>query len=230
MTDKLKKRLTATIKFFLAIVIGALSFWALKKFSFTEIKNIVLSYGKTAPIVYIVLISVLPIFLVPILIFVLVAGLIFGLWQGVVYTFIGCFFNCTFMFYISRFIARDAFKKFLFSKLSHKVQKKLFSTDQKKLGAVFFVLRLIPLVSYNVLNYVAGLTEINFFTYMLTSLIGLLPGLVVFLNLGDKLLIPKSKEFIIAVGLLLALSVVSIIILKLYFGDEKNGEHNNSNI
>lgn len=230
MIERVKKRLKKISKFFLAVVIGTVSYWALKKFSFVEIKRIVLSYGRLAPIVYIILISVLPIFLVPILIFVLVAGLIFGLWQGVAYTFIGCIFNCTFMFYISRFIAKDAFKNFLFSKLTHNVQEKLFSTDQKKLGAVFFVLRLIPLVSYNVLNYVAGLTEINFFTYMLTSLIGLLPGLVVFLNLGDKLLIPKSKEFVIAIGLLLALSLVSIIILKLYFREEENGKHNNSDL
>lgn len=43
-----------------------------------------------------------------------------------------------------------------------------------------------------------------------------------FLNLGDKALSPESREFIVAVTLLIALSVVSLIMLKVYFNAKKS--------
>lgn len=79
----------------------------------------------------------------------------------------------------------------------------------------------MPLLSYNVLNYAAGLTEIRFSSYISMTLVALLPGVIVFLNPGDKALHPESMEFIVAVTLLIALSVVSLIMVKACFNAKK---------
>ena len=96
------------------------------------------------------------------------------------------------------------------------MQEKLLTDRQQSVTYIFFILRLVPLVSYNLINYAAGITKIRYGNYMLSTIAGILPGTIVFLNMGDKLLNIRSMEFVISVVLLLALTVISIVGLKWY--------------
>lgn len=187
-----------------------------KKYSLNEIRTLIQSYGSLSPIIYIVLFTILPAFLFPVPVLVLASGLVFGLKMGVIYTLVGALFNSILMFFVGRKIGKERFESFIEKKLSLELRSKLLSEDQKSLFVVFFMLRLVPLVSYNLINYISGLTRIRLIPYLISTVIGILPGTIVFINTGDKSTDVKSRGFIISIILLVGLILFSVIALKIY--------------
>ena len=77
---------------------------------------------------------------------------------------------------------------------------------------LLILLRLIPAVPYNLINYAFGLTDISFGAYMLASGLGIIPGTFVFINIGDKAQQTASPAFWIALGLLGALCILTALL------------------
>lgn len=118
----------------------------------------------------------MPIFFFPVFILAVISGAFFGLFWGSIYTMAGAMINCTLMFYIAKFLGKDLkYPKFL-DRLKHLNEKNLFIS--------FCILRLLPVVPYNVLNYIPAMCNINFKTYILSSCIGFLPWTPIFVNIG----------------------------------------------
>ena len=155
----------------------------------------------------------------------LVGGLLFGLWYGSLYTFLGAVINCTLMFFLSRYVGREAVASLLEKKLSPLWQQRLKSLDHTGGFLLLIILRLIPAVPYNLINYAFGLTAMPFRTYLLASAIGIIPGTLAFINIGDKALDVGSPDFWIALGLLLLLLLITGILGKKCFPqNNRNGE------
>ena len=70
-------------------------------------------------------------------------------------------------------------------------------------GGFIFILmmRLIPLLPWEVQNYVAGLTKIRLPVYFLATVIGIIPGSLGLVLLGDAVADPTSWKFAAAIGL-----------------------------
>lgn len=164
--------------------------------------------------IYIVIFTFLPIAFFPVPILALAAGLAFGLWNGTLYTIIGAGLNSAIMYYMAKFMAKDLVVEFLKGKLPEKWWDLFEDADSKSGFLVVFVLRLIPLAPYNVINYGAGLTSISFKNYIVATLIGILPGTLVFLNIGDKAIDAKDPAFIVSIALLVMLTVGSLYLAK----------------
>ena len=78
---------------------------------------------------------------------------------------------------------------------------------------------------YNLINYAFGLTSMGFPQYLLASAVGIIPGTLVFINIGDKALAPSSPTFWIAIGLLVLLLAVTALLGRRLFPDTtENGE------
>lgn len=226
----MKEKNLNIIKIIAIVIILLISIFSVRKFSLEEIRSIIQSYGALGPLVYIILFAILPIFLFPVPLLVLPAGAVFGLFYGTVYTVIGVIINSALMYYLSKFLAAGFVEKFMNEKLSVSMKKRLLSDNQKTLSSVFFMLRLVPLVSYNLINYIAGLTKIKILNYLLVTLIAVVPGTIIFINAGDKALDVKSHEFKVALALLIALMLISALLLKLYLKRGSDGNNNNSNM
>jgi uncharacterized membrane protein YdjX (TVP38/TMEM64 family) len=57
-------------------------------------------------------------------------------------------------------------------------------------------------IPYNALNLLAGASPISFRDYFWASMIGMIPGTIVFAFLGDALWHPLSPKFFLALGLI----------------------------
>ena len=68
---------------------------------------------------------------------------------------------------------------------------------------IIFYLRLVPLIPYNALNLLAGASPITFRDYFWASVIGMLPGTILFAFLGDALWHPASPRFFLALALIM---------------------------
>lgn len=185
--------------------------------------------GGWAPVLYIGLFVLLPAFFFPVAVLALAGGLLFGLWWGSVYTFIGAVLNCALMFLLARYVGRSQVQRLVEQKLSPQWQRRLQMADGKEGFLLLIILRLIPAVPYNLINYTFGLTGISFSSYLLASAIGIIPGTFAFINIGDKTLEAASPSFWIAIGLLVLLLVVTGLLGKKLFPGQKNATSSKKN-
>ena len=185
--------------------------------------------GGWAPVLYIGLFVLLPAFFFPVAVLALAGGLLFGLWWGSVYTFIGAVLNCALMFLLARYVGRSQVQRLVEQKLSPQWQRRLQMADGKEGFLLLIILRLIPAVPYNLINYPFGLTGISFSSYLLASAIGIIPGTFAFINIGDKTLEAGSPSFWIAIGLLVLLLVVTGLLGKKLFPGQKNATSSKKN-
>lgn len=194
-----------------------------------QLQQVLQQTGSWAPVLYIGLFVLLPAFFFPVAVLALAGGLLFGLWWGSVYTFIGAVLNCAMMFLLARYVGRSQVQRLVEQKLSPQWQRRLQIADGKEGFLLLIILRLIPAVPYNLINYTFGLTGISFSSYLLASAIGIIPGTFAFINIGDKTLEAGSPSFWIAIGLLVLLLVVTGLLGKKLFPGQKNATSSKKN-
>lgn len=206
-----KKKIITLISVILMVII---SYYIFKIFTPEKIRNIIQGYGKNASFIYILLFSILPIFFFPVPILAIVAGISFGLFEGILYTMIGAMINSSIMFVMAKKFAKDKVVELFKTKISEKWYNKMIAIEKNNGFLIIFLLRLLPIAPYNVINYLSGLTEISFLKYSLATFLGIIPGTFVFLNIGDKTINVYSVEFVISLLGFLLLTIFSIILIK----------------
>jgi uncharacterized membrane protein YdjX (TVP38/TMEM64 family) len=173
------------------------------------LRNYIDNFGYLAPLIYILCFTLLPIAFFPVPVLALAAGLLFGFIPGTIYTMVGATLNSAIMFFMAKVLAKGAVTSLL-----QKWSSFLVDLDDKKGFGVIFILRLIPAIPYNLINYGAGLTSIKFSNYMLATFLGILPGTLVFLNIGNQALNIHDPAFIVSIVLLILLTIFSLILGK----------------
>lgn len=184
-----------------------------------DIKDYIESFGKMGSIIYIVMFSLVPLTLFPDSVLAIAGGLIFGLVNGYIYTTIGALIGGTLSFYISRKLGRNVVKKFTKEKLD-----KVEDMINEKGFFIVFMLRLIPLFPFDVISYGAGLTSIKYKDFILATLFGTIPGILVFVNIGAQSVNIRSTSFYISIAALILLLGISIILKNKFI--TKNLENN----
>ena len=190
----------------------------LKGVNANDIKEYVQSYGIWAPIIYLAIMALLAVVVFPDAVVVMAGGMVFGLVKGTILTSIGSFIGASIEFFMARKLGQEVVKKFI------KKDLVMFRDRDKKEGFfVVLLLRLIPLFPFKVVSYSAGISDVDYKSFGLATWLGALPGIMVYTNLGDKTTDIGSKEFYIAVGLLIALLLGSLIIKKIFEKKEIGG-------
>jgi uncharacterized membrane protein YdjX (TVP38/TMEM64 family) len=177
------------------------------------IRDYIRQFGNFAALIYIIAyalntVSIFP----PIGILSLAAGLIFGEALGAVYLLSGALTGTSITFILSRYFGRGLVEKMLkgrFKGLDEKLAEKGFMT------VLFF--RVIPLVPYEVLNYVSGLSGIKFRDYFFATFLGLIPGVFIAAFFGAGLGRIRSfgdiftPKFLGAFGLVICIILIPVI-------------------
>ncbi len=169
----------------------------------SELQALIGEHKIFAPLIYIACFAILPIFFFPVPILAVVAGAVFGLLAGAVYTIIGAMINSVLMFYLARFLGFHIVSEWT-SGAKSKYMRAL-GEDGGKFGLIL-ILRLMPLVSYNALNYACGLMNVSVREYAAATFVGILPASFIMVNFGEQALDVHSGGFIVA-SVLLALLV-----------------------
>lgn len=177
-------------------------------------QNFIEQFGNCAPIIFLLLASILPIFLFPPGIFSVIGGLLFGFKLGAILTIIAAIIYTNIIFLISRYFARNKIENFLEKRLTLKQYNRIFGLNDNKLATFLVICRLIPILPNSVVSYSYGLTRISFKHYFIANLIGLIPGRLIWLNFGSKLNNIWSLEFLMAAVLIVAFIGIGAIVAK----------------
>ena len=182
-----------------------------------QLQTAIGKWGNLAPLAYIISFALLPAFFFPVAVLALAGGLLFGLWWGSLYTFLGAILNCMLMFFLARYAGREQVEAMIQKKLPPIWQQRLQGLEGRSGFALLIVLRLIPAVPYNLINYAFGLTNMRWSIYLVASALGIIPGTLAFINIGDKALDVTSPDFWIAVGALVLLLAATALLGKKLF-------------
>jgi uncharacterized membrane protein YdjX (TVP38/TMEM64 family) len=149
-----------------------------------------------------------------------VGGAVFGFGWGVLLVTIAANMGANAAFELSRWLGRDGIERILGPRL-----KGLDNATEQHGFVGLLILRLIPLVPFNALNFGSGLTAMRWRDYALATVIGILPGTVVYVFSADALMQGATgasgevrTRMLIAAGLFLLLTLIPLIAKKTGFG------------
>lgn len=140
---------------------------------------------------------------VPVNLVIAATGALFGPLLGLLYALAGALVAAGLSFAVGRRLGRDWVRR-IASRRINAVNKRL---NRHGLIAMT-VLRLLPIAPFTVVNLVAGTSEIRTRDYMLGSLFGMAPGIVLMTVFGDRLGAwlrdPDAANLLVVVGVAVA--------------------------
>lgn len=185
-----------------------------------ELEMIIQNSGSLAPLIYITLFSILPTFFMPVTILAMAAGYVFGILPAGIYTFIAAFINSTLTYFLGKYVAYD-FINDLANEKYPDVYNKLKEKSNGKEGFIFMlIVRLLPFVPYTLLNYMSGAVGFNYLVFISSSMLGILPGIFIYTNIGTNLSELGSKNFYISILIFVIFVSITTLIAKKYYSDK----------
>ncbi|HON92507.1 MAG TPA: TVP38/TMEM64 family protein [Sedimentisphaerales bacterium] len=140
--------------------------------------------GPLGPFALIGVYVVFCVFLFPASIPTLAAGILFGVLKGSLVAMAGGIAGACAAYWIGRLAARDWVVRRIAG--SHRFTALDDAVDENGL-VVVFLSRLSPIAPYAILNYAFGLTKISFWKYLLGTVIGVAPAMIMFVYIGAGL-------------------------------------------
>ena len=135
----------------------------------------------------------------------LAMGALFGLWYGTLLVSFASTIGATLAFLTSRYLLRDFVQRHFGDKL------KGVNEGMAKDGALYlFMLRLVQVFPFFLINLLMGLTQIHTRTFYWVSQLGMLAGTMVYVNAGTQLAHIDSLSGILSPGVLLSFALLGV--------------------
>lgn len=138
--------------------------------------------GPWGPALFALLYVTATVFFLPGSILTVGAGVVFGLVRGFAIVSISSTLGATTAFLVGRYLAREWIAGKIAGHPKFDAIEEAVAGDGWKIVAL---LRLSPVVPFNVLNYAFGVTRVSLRHYALASWIGMMPGTLVYVYLGS---------------------------------------------
>lgn len=137
--------------------------------------------GALGVVLFIAVYALATVLFLPGWIFTVSAGLIYGVVGGTAVALAGATIGATLAFLCGRYLVRERVKA------ATKGNKKFEAIDAA-IGdqgwKIVGLLRLSPLIPFNLSNYFYGVTAVGFLPYLIASAVGMLPGTLLYAYLG----------------------------------------------
>lgn len=198
-----RRRILATVAG-LVILVAAATFIPLP--TALELRDWATSVGPWFPLTFLaahVLVTVLPF---PRTAFTLAAGLLFGTALGVVLAVLASTLSALIALWLVRAVGWQ-----LDRLISHPAIEAVDARLRRRGWSMVLSLRLIPAVPFAVINYAAGASAVRVVPYSVATFLGLIPGTLAFVVLGDAVT-GQVDPLLVAVSAVLAcLGIVGLL-------------------
>ena len=137
--------------------------------------------GLAGAFIFIAVYALAAVLFLPGAIFTIAAGLVYGIVGGTAVALAGATLGAGLAFLVARYLVRGRIEEFV-------RKNRRFGAIDDAIGQegwkIVGLLRLSPLIPFNVSNYFYGVTSIGFWPYLLASFVGILPGTLLYAYLG----------------------------------------------
>lgn len=171
-------------------------------------------------IYFTVLITFLLIFFVPITWCSALSAFFFGI-KGFFYMMIGIIFSAILSFYLAKVFREDVLRliHYIYNRKKRKISLEEISQGIEKygLGYVFF-LRNIPIIPFNIANYISGISSVSVKDYFFGTLLALIPNQLINIYFFVKAIGIRANPL----KALLAAAIKGIYMYLIYIWQRKN--------
>lgn len=191
------------------------------RFSIEDITVWLDKTGSWAPLLYMAMMAGAIIFSpIPSLPLDISAGIYFGPILGTIYSVIGATIGSSISFLIARLFGRSLVERFLKGHINVCMQ-----CSNRLLTRIVFLSRLIPVISFDVVSYGAGLTKMSLTAFILSTATGMIPLTLLYNYGGSVIRINVCMSLLIGGAVVLLFFIFPTLIerynllnLKPYFG------------
>jgi len=156
------------------------------------------SWGAWSAVVAVLLMVLHSFVPLPAEIIAIANGMLFGTWLGIALTWAGAMLGAVLSCAVARALGRP-FVRLLVSERRWRQVETLSLTP-----TTLLVVRLVPLISFNLVNYAAGLLGVRWWPFLWTTALGILPLTVAMVVAGEGMLhVPLWLWFAIAAAVIL---------------------------
>ena len=138
----------------------------------------------------------------------LATGFVFGRWVGTALVVVAATVGATLVFLAARYLFADAARRRLGA-----LGERIAAGFTENAFSYLLFLRLVPLFPFFLVNLAPALTTVPVRTYVLATLIGIIPGAFVYVNLGQTLGRIDSLDGIVSRETLLAFALLGLFAL-----------------
>ncbi|MEO9222440.1 MAG: TVP38/TMEM64 family protein [Mycobacteriaceae bacterium] len=169
-----------------------------------EVRELVADWGAAGVMVFVLGYAVVTLMPIPASALTILAGVLFGVVGGIAIGLVAATLGAYGGFWLGRLLGREAVERLI----GHRVERVDALLRRRGLVAVLGI-RLVPVVPFAAVNYVAGLTAVRQRDYVLGTVVGILPATVAYVIVGAYGASPLSMPFVLAVGSLVLLALGS---------------------
>ena len=138
----------------------------------------------------------------------LAAGMMFPVFFAVCVNIAGTAISCAVGYYMGRFLGKDTAEKMA---VKNKKLAKLLERQSSSILFFSFFLRVLVFLPLDAVSIYFGAVKSNFRKYMIGSMLGLLPNIIISTILGESISDPASPQFLLSMLLFLLITLISLI-------------------
>lgn len=189
----------------IALVVVIMNWHFIRGIRLEKVVHFIHDKGPYAAGVYLLIFAIKPFFvIVPSNLLAIAGGILFGPVEGFILSIVGFFISGTVAFYLAQFLGKDFVQGIVgdkFIKLDDNMQKNGFK--------ILLLLRLPPILPYDPLSYACGFTNVKYSTFIVASVLGIVPETLCFSILGPSFRHPFSLKFMIPLAVIILITVFS---------------------
>lgn len=162
----------------------------------SDLRRLTAEAGVWAPLLFLGLQTLVCVTPVPRTVFTVAAGALFGSVLGLVVTIVATTLAAVLAYFLVRATGRGLVERYVKGSAVRWARRRL---DHHGVLAVTSM-RLVPAVPFFALNYVCGLSSVRFWPYLVGTVVGIVPGTVAIVVLGDAVTgHPSTATIIVSV-------------------------------
>lgn len=201
MTDKKKETVKIILRGIIALALFAVAIWKYDVLSNIDIEAMIAGIDSQA----LVWLAVLGVYLIKAMVFVIPASVIYvavgaalPAAQAVCLNLLGILLEVTATYFLGRFLGADYVERLLSKK---EAGRKILKMDIQNKKSLMFTVRFLPAFPIDFVSLFFGASHCNFFKYLLFSILGIAPRVILFTILGDGIFawIPMDKIVLIVI-------------------------------
>lgn len=166
------------------------------------------SVGPTFPLLFFVAHALITVAPFPRTVFTLSAGVLFGAATGILLAVAATSVSAVLALLLVRAVGRDAFA----ARLTHPAVRAIDVRLARRGWLAVGSLRLIAPVPFSITNYCCGLSSIRLLPYLLATIVGIIPGTVGVVVLGDALSGRTNPALLVLSAVCIAVGVVGLVV------------------
>jgi uncharacterized membrane protein YdjX (TVP38/TMEM64 family) len=156
------------------------------------VQELILSWGMWGVVGSILLMVVHSFIPFPAEIVAIANGMVYGPIWGTVITWTGAMLGAYLAFGLARLLGRP----FVVTMVADRHRQSVDAWATRQGGGTLFFARFIPVISFNLINYAAGLTSISWWTFTWATGLGILPLTYLMVLLGDHMWTGETQIWI----------------------------------